>query len=82
MPSVITFDGRQYDGPSGCVARAATPLGRHGRAHQIGSVPVVFGSAIPILARVPRRSTDPAEIGIITQPGASCYIVYSLEGGP
>jgi hypothetical protein len=81
FPTVVNFDGRQYGSPTRCLARFKTPLRGH-RAYQIGTVPVVFGSGIPILADGPRHPGDPAEVGIIVERNPGCYVTYGLQGGP
>jgi hypothetical protein len=81
MPGTVHFLGRDYDGRSGCLPRNRNPLG-HAPGVRVGSVPVVLGSSIPILARSGRHRGDPAEVAIVTEPHEGCYVTYALEGGP
>ena len=81
MPGTVNFQGRDYASPTGCLPRSKTPL-KHRRGVQIGSVPEVLGSGVPILETSGRSVGDPAEVALITHPDGNCYVIYSLQGGP
>jgi hypothetical protein len=80
LPEVIHLDGRAYTRQGDCVSPRDTPLGRH--PVRIGSVPVLFGSAIPILASGARRPGDPAEVAVVVRRDGGCDVEYALQGGP
>jgi hypothetical protein len=80
LPSTILFDGREYVQTGGCLAEARAPLGS--RPARIGGVPVLLGSALPILARGDHRSGDPAEVAVVVRRDTDCYVEYALQGGP
>ena len=81
MPATVNFLNRDYTSPTGCLPRSKTPL-KTRRGVQVGSVPEIISSGIPILETSGRSASDPAEVGIITHPDGNCYVIYSLEGGP
>ena len=81
VPSVLSFNGRDYNTPSKCLAKAKTPFGVH-RPYQIGSTPIILGADAPILVPNPWRASDPAPVIITVEPHHGCFVVYSLEGGP
>ena len=82
LPSTVHFRGRDYISPTGCLARQQTPL-RGGTAERIGSVPMLFGSSLPILERRTRAApANVPEVGIIVLRSPGCYVTYGLSGGP
>lgn len=81
IPTALSFRGREYLDESSCVRRARTTLDGV-RGFRIGSLPVVFGSALPILARSPVPQGGPAATVIVVEARADCYVAYSLQGGP
>lgn len=80
LPGTFELRGHTYsaDAGTGCLQRGQTPLKAH-RAKQIGSIPVVFGSGLPVLVR-----TGPPlpELTVTVQSSSTCYVVYGMHGGP
>lgn len=81
MPGTVNFLNRDYITPTGCLPRSKTPL-KNRREVQIGSVPEIVGSGIPILETSGLSKGGPVPVAIITHPDGNCYVIYALDGGP
>lgn len=83
LPDHLFYGGRYYQ-RSECWTEDFLQSVQSWPLHQTGAIPVLFGSARPILtSRVPKNVPRGLAPTIVFVPwGRDCYEDYGLEGGP
>jgi hypothetical protein len=96
VPTHIYFKGRQYSNPSPCSGGEQRATSGCFTAEQlsaetdwplirVGEVPTLFGPAHPILLPPDEAAAAAAGLtptSVYVEDNGSCYLSYSLEGGP
>jgi hypothetical protein len=90
LPARISYRGRHYwdvwpcGGSSSCASSAPTCISKRAlmnrdprRLVQVGSIPTLFGEAHPLLGL-----PGPGAAVLLFASVHSCYVTYSLSGGP